>query len=47
MVLDNIEGHNKRLDTVVEENFMGDTTNSLRKDTLGMIEYLEEVYRKK
>ena len=35
------------IDTVVEENFMGDTTNSLRKDTLGMVEYLERVYRKK
>ena len=33
------------LDTVVEENFMGPTTISLRKDTIGMVEYLKEVYK--
>ena len=32
------------LDIVVEENFMGKTSNSLRKDSIGMIEYLETVY---
>ena len=37
----------KLLDTVVDENFMGETTHNLRKDTIGMIDYLEEVYRQK
>lgn len=35
------------LDIIVEENFNGSTSHSLRKDSLGMIEYLEGVFKPK